>query len=365
MFNKTFTKGKAPPIYLASMIGYSVLFFATVGTLANILVLIVLFLSKKSRTSHYKRLISHLTLTDLLCCILLYLYVPVELFRHNWQYAKSLCKLIYPGITLCTNLSVGTILMITLERYRGVILPHLTPWRRCNVSVALVAVWIFCLIIIIPNIATLKVLLYEDKQYCNEHWQSKLLQKVYGISYFCLSFFLPFLAIAIMHGHIMYRLKNKELLPANISSWNQKSQNRITKVLTTVIFGFTICILPNKLLYLVWDIAPELEKKSNARFYLRTIQILYWSRVAIDPLLYCFLDTRFQKDLINMLKKIGALNIMEVEMKKTNISVLTSVRLDSLKIRSETLKKYEIENNDGVQKKNETPIIINDPTKSI
>ena len=347
MINETLAKGKAPPIHLAPLLGYSVLVFAIVGTLANILVLVVLSISQRSRTSHYKCLISHLALADFYCCVLLFSYAPVELLKHNWTYAKSLCKLIYPAITFCTNLSVGTILIIAVERYRGVILPYLTPWRRYNISVALGLVWIISFIIIIPNIITLQVLLYEDKKYCNEHWHNKSLQKAYGISYFFVAFFLPLLAIAIMHGHIMYRLLNREISPSNISSWNQKNENRITRVLTAMIFGFIICILPNKLLYFVWDVAPELEKDNDARFYLRTIQILYWSRVAIDPLLYCFLDTRFKKDLMNMLKRIGALSITEAEITRTNVSTLTSVRMDSIKMRSEVLKRYEIKNEDG------------------
>ena len=304
--NDTNITKRFPDIPLGTFIGVSIAVCASIGIAANILVLLVLSISARKRFSPYRYLISHLAASDLCCSIFLLVYVPIELRSHNWIYSEPACKVVYPMITFSTNLVVGTILTITIERYRGVVLPHRVAWKSRNVRIALVLVWMIGFAVVIPNILTLKVTYYENIDYCNEIWADKSVQKIYGISFFLCAFFIPLTGIVIMHLQIMFRLKCRDLEPANVNTYQHKMDIRITTVLCSIIVTFFICTLPNKLLYFVWDISPELEMNTtdNTRFYLRTVQILYYARVALDPLLYCFFDTRFRKDFEHSIKRI-------------------------------------------------------------
>ena len=132
MLNTTSTLKVFPPIPLTEYIGTTTAVFSSIGIVANLLVLTVLTISQRKRFSTYRYLISHLTVSDLICAIFLLVYVPIELNGHDWIYNEKACRFIYPVITFCTNLSIGTILIIAVERYRGVIFPHCKTWNKTN-----------------------------------------------------------------------------------------------------------------------------------------------------------------------------------------------------------------------------------------
>ena len=226
-----------PEIPLGKFIGISVAVFAVIGVVANLLVLVVLSMSQRKRFTPYRYLISHLAISDFCCSVFLLAYAPLELNSHNWIYDKRMCKLIYPMITFSTNLAIGTILVISVERYRGVILPHRVAWKPRNVWIALIVVWLTGLGITIPNIVVIKVTTYSNIDYCNESWDSDSWRKIYGISFFFCAFVLPLTAIIVMHVQIMIRLARRDLRPADCN-YQQKNDARITRVLTAIIFAF-------------------------------------------------------------------------------------------------------------------------------
>ena len=315
-----------PSIPLPEFSGISMAIFAVIGVIANGLVLLVLIISQRKQFSTYRYLISHLAFADFLCSIMHIVYVPVELKSHDWLYTDFACKIVYPSITFFEILAIGTIIIISLERYKGVILPHSAAWKKYNIWLALGVVWILGLLLIVPNVVYIKVTTYKNLHYCNEYWGDSRWQQVYGISFFLIAFFLPAVSIAIMHIHIMCRLHGRNLKPSNQSNHRNRNDSRIVRVLTGIILAFFICTSPNKILYLVWDIWPKLEKdpKSRTRFYLRTFQVLYFARVAVDPLLYCFFDTRFKQDFQNTKRTMRGISVSESDQSRTRTRTIST-----------------------------------------
>lgn len=288
-----------PEIPLGKLIGISVGVFASTGILINTLVLVVVLTAQRLRFTAYKYLMCHLAFADLMCSIMLCPYVPLELAQHNWIYEnKDACQLIYPMISCFSNVATGTIVLISVERFRGIVYPHRNPWQPRDVRIAFCIVWMASVGLVLPNAITLRINVYNNIDYCNEHWDNLTVRKVYGFSYFAFAFAVPLIGIAIMHVIMMIRLKSPELRPDNLSESQERQNTRIMRVLTGIIIAFFVCVCPNKILYFVWDLDPELEMSttSKARFYMRTFQVLYYARVAADPLIYCFFDTRFKKD---------------------------------------------------------------------
>ena len=66
--------------------------------------------------------------------------------------------------------------------------------------------------------------------------------------------------------------------------------------------------------------------ESKVRYNLRTIQLLYYARVAIDPLLYCFFDTRFKKDFKNSVKMLHGESFIDSETMRSRARSTTRSR---------------------------------------
>lgn len=325
--NSTQRLPEFPEVPLPKFSGISMAFFATVGVIANGIVLFVLVVSQRRKFSIYRYLIAHLSLADFFCSIMHIVYVPVELRKHEWVLPRSACKVVYPSITFFETLAIGTILIISFERYKGVILPHWREWRKINIWLMLCGVWVIDLLLVIPNIIKIQVTKYKNLNYCNEKWpEHTKWRQVYGLGFFFLGFFLPAISVCVMHARIMWRLKQRTR-PSNNSYYRERIDARIKRVLTGIIIAFFVCTSPNKILYLIWDIFPKLEMdlSSHIRYYLRTFQILYFARVAVDPLIYCFFDTRFKQDFEYTRKVV------------CGRSVITETSENSSRVRTRTL----------------------------
>ena len=295
---------------LSRFIGISVAVFAVIGILGNTLVLFVLLATPSKRFPVYRCLISHLSVADLICSILLILYTPIELNKHVWIYPEWFCPVLYPSISITTNLATGTILIIALERFFGVVKPY---WRQLNmrkVCIALATVWGWSILTVVPNILNLR-LNTGEYVWCGEFWDGyEKWQKPYGISFFFLAFFIPLLLITFLHGHIINRLCHPLVLPEQYTNTQNKDSHRVIRVLTLIVIAFAVCVSPNKILWFVYDVAPS-AWNPDLHLYLRTIQILYYSRVAIDPIVYCTFDTRFKKDCIYTAKRLQGKQVLE------------------------------------------------------
>ena len=318
-----------PDIPLGKEIGISTAVFAGMGISINALVITVMCLARTSQFSIYKHLMLHLALSDFFCSIMLVPYVPLELNAHDWEYPDAPCQIIYPIMSLLTNTSTGTVLIITIERFRGVWFPHARPWSSKDVWKAFAIVWSISVVSVLPNAIKLKVTHYPNIAYCNEIWGDITHQRVYGFLFVSVSFFIPLLCITVMHTLIIVRLKFKSILPDNMSISQKRQNRRIMRVLTGIVVVFFLTVSPNKILYFVWDVRPDLERSvtSKARLYMRTFQFFYWSRVAINPLIYCFVDTRFKNDLEKTKKRLRGLGTADSNIRRRSASQRTSTVL--------------------------------------
>ena len=294
-----------PSIPLGREIGISTAVFAAMGIVINALVIAVICLSRTTQFSAYKHLMLHLAMVDFFCSIALVPYVPLEINDHHWIYPDAPCQIIYPFISMLTNISTGTVLTLTIDRFRGVWSPHAHPWSSRDVGKAFAAIWTISLASILPNMMNLKVTRYSNISFCSEVWDKISHKRLYGFTFIAVSFIIPFLCITVMHTLIIIQLKFKSITSDNVSVDKQRENNR-SIVLTGIVVVFFLTVSPNKILHFVWDVSPELQMSltSKARFYLRSFQFFYSSRVAINPLIYCFFDTRFKNDLENTKKRL-------------------------------------------------------------
>ena len=266
---------------LSQFIGISVGLFAIMGLLGNSLVLTVMSIAPSKRLPNYRFLITHLSTYDLISSMLLILYTPLELHKHVWIYPEWFCPVLYPSITIAANLATGTILIIALEHYLGIVKPHWNQLSKSKVAVGLFAVWIWATVSVLPNIMSLR-LSTGDYIFCGEFWDGhESMQKLYGLSFFFIAFFIPLSAIAYLYGHIIHQLRKSGVVQYHSTLEGTLSHNALPRnpdtrhaihVLSLMIISFAICVSPNKILFFVYDVAPS-AWNSHTHFYLRTIQV--------------------------------------------------------------------------------------------
>ena len=178
-----------------------------VGGIGNSLVCYVLLVKRQRRRSIHL-LTLNLAISDLIVTVI---YLPTQMYllevQFTWGLGDVACRLIY-AINSCTvNASIGTLLVITYDRYTAVTQPivvHSRNTRRTKILIAIV--WVVSMVITFP------LLLVTDLHngFCSEHWPNENLQKGYWIAVFVLQLPLPMLFISFAYGVIIHSVRKSQ-----------------------------------------------------------------------------------------------------------------------------------------------------------
>ena len=283
-----------------------------IGFIGNFLVLLVSFNTCR-HLSVCKQLIAYLALSDFCCSILQTFFIPLELNGFIWIYPNFFCKILNPLTSLGSNVASGIVVAITAERYHGIVTPFKPRWSHQHANFAMLIIWIFSFAGIVPNIKSLNVVLDNNSKnkYCLEHWPNERDPKIYSLVVFVIYFTIPLLIVSFLNFVIILHLKNRnhllrdpdlhqnaQSLPRVANACQIKRDNvRRIKLLIAVTIMFAICTLPNKLQFVVYDFKPDLFSTRITYIISQLVQILYYFRVAVNPLLYAVVDKLFRRNV--------------------------------------------------------------------
>ena len=150
--------------------------------------------------------------------------------------------------------STGSLVAITIERYRAICLPFTPPLSKFKAK----------LIIAIVSMASFLVALPEVGAYnlgtpfgCIEIFPSKELRKAYSLLLFLACYLLPLLFIAPAYTRMILRLwHDRDDFPNGGVTEDPKSHKRkrnVLKMMVSVVVCYAICMLPTYALFLWLD----------------------------------------------------------------------------------------------------------------
>ena len=262
-------------------------------------------------------LIANMAASDLLISTFA---VPRELAEtftgpHRWLLdgvpGLALCKLVYFFQDISTAVSIQSLVVMAIDRYRGVVFPFrppiITP-KVCRVIVPII--WIVAMTIHGTYFYTVRLVMQDDKKsYCKFSWAPKFDKRRTQESYFIfISVFLIFVPLCViftLYALILIEL-NKQKVTENgasaIRRQRQKEDTAIVKKILIIVFLFVFCITPitvsSLLYYFAWDwhLPCGMDKLFSAA------KFIFYSNASLTPCIYVILSERYRrglKDLAN------------------------------------------------------------------
>ena len=283
---------------------------AIIGIMGNSAV--IAFYVKRLRTlSPWKFLVFHLACCDFLFAgmqILLALpSLTNEVGNLYWRYGLALCKIVRVTETLGGIIAIQNILIIAVERYKGILTPfrhHVDASKR--VKVALFGAWILALVSCVPILFFADV--NGDKNGACDEVFSKEKYEIAWSTYLLVIFgFVPFVLLGFMYGRIiMYlRTSSKKMVTIfqNLSDdqvrQRRNSEMRTIRMLVVVVVLFFFCIMPTRIISVIISLIDEGKLPlSEFSALLYCGYLTYPLHVAVNPVVYGFMDIEFRKALI-------------------------------------------------------------------
>ncbi|KAJ7305356.1 hypothetical protein JRQ81_011286 [Phrynocephalus forsythii] len=277
------------------------------GSLGNLLVMVILWCYRCSRTST-ELFLFHLALANLLL-VLTFPFGVVESLA-GWVFGTFLCKAL--SATHRINFYSSSLLLgcISVDRYLAVVYAIRTfqKQRTLSVHVTCLAVWLLSLLLAMPDLLFTEVWeggenlsVCHFKEYGDRGLQSWLATR---FLYHTVGFFLPSVVMCYCYAAIIRALCQSQRL----------QRQKAVKVAILVTSIFLVCWTPYHVV-IFWDTLTRLEAGNRlcAQEYGMTTAIIITEMVAfsyccLNPVLYAFVGIRFRHDACRILHDLGCLS---------------------------------------------------------
>ncbi|XP_045190876.2 QRFP-like peptide receptor [Mercenaria mercenaria] len=311
------SEGMKIPLYIyiiASLLNAAIFL---VGTVGNILVIIVVIRVRNMRTPTNVFLLN-LSAADVLVLVVCQPAGLLEFFgKDRWFLGGIMCKLVPLMENGVLHVSILTMLAVTFERYNA--LCHPFKYRMAStISVTIktiVGIWIVGTILTLPFLAMTEhedALFYDGSpiKVCrtkvNEMWRY-----CYTIFIFIAFFALPLFILIGLYTLIIKQLmsdKLKSLAQNNRTAVNtQRSRKQVVQMLIFIIVLFFVSLFPIRVFSLWLIFTPPAEAMQiGLEAYLNLIswaRILMYINSAGNPIIYSLTSTKFKSAFKRVLRR--------------------------------------------------------------
>lgn len=328
-----------------------------IGIIGNILVVAVAMSYNNRVPIVCNKLITHLAFYDLSFAIFQLIDAIPKFWTEKWVYGERMCKVFRSAEYLGSMLAVGVILIICVERYLKIV--H--PFKKFEISG-----WMLKVLLVgnfmLAVVGALPLFLFHqmdwELEYCKLNWPEHGDSIKYNITLFVLYFLIPVVIITKLYAKIIFTIKSQHFYKQKINNPKYSAANKLSNrnndderedenqeyerdeviiqtrkdssfqkrptsdnrtiiiSLVAVVIAFILFVFPRHMVYIYFDsrgwhedyIYSEDELSVDAYFYLNYIaHIPYTFHVAINPVIYSLIDSRWRKDLKKLFTKFHRL----------------------------------------------------------
>lgn len=261
----------------------------------NVLVCLIIVQRKRFRfrSSTLDYLFLNLALADITVAVFaIPRYVLNHAFAHPLDSVGDfLCRFVTGGNLMWTGgaASVFTLVTIAFER-RHASRPYQVGHKlsKPRLRVLVLSSWIFACLL---NLPLFFIMSYDSRSnFCIETWPHPLLPKVYGIIWFSVVGAVPIAIMAIIYSKVVYHLWVKRSL-GRLHHRALFIPRKATKMAITLTVIYSICWLPNLILYiLAFNISGDFY---GSPLYGWTV-VLTCLNSTVNPFVYTLQSRRFR-----------------------------------------------------------------------
>ena len=282
---------------------------SVIGVLGNTLVLVISLINWKS-SRRFRKLAALLALADLIFAIV-EIITAAQLFKTcKWLYKTFFCKFSKGAINIGGIFALSLIAIIALERYLAIV----KPFRRSKLQLSF-WVWpflalLFSIISVIPLFIVYEV---STDGICVEKWpQGSNGSLIYSCYLLIGTFIIPMGIISYFYYCVVKKVwGNARNLQTTgngkqILGKRERSNKRVMVILLAIAGAFFVLVFPNRIICVILDITGTNNMTNTTyRMWKYTALFPYFFHVSVNPIIYSFIDKRFQQQVLGLFKVKG------------------------------------------------------------
>ena len=206
--------------------------------------------------------IANMAISHLLFLICL---IPQVLFQLNtWlidgPLGQALCKLSGYLVDVSSAVSIQSLVIIAVDRFRAVVFPLRSPLissKRCRFFI--LATWIIAMVVVCPSLFTWKVVEQPEGLACVRQWKAAVeessFKETFPVAMTILYLYFPLVFIGILYLIIAFKMKAnkiKGLQSVNVREQRLKRERNVLKMCIAIVLVFAVCWVPSSIWWLLF-----------------------------------------------------------------------------------------------------------------
>ena len=280
-----------------------------VSLFGNLAVIVVVARNKRMWTPT-NILIANVAASDLLISTFAIPRELVEIFagRERWLIDGTtgliLCKFVFFFQDISIAVSIESLMVIAIDRYRGIVFPFRPPLitaRVCKVLIPII--WIVAMCLHAPYFYTARLVMRDNKQYCTFSWAPKFDERQTQEGYFALVViffvFLPVSVILTLYTLIVFELKRKvqDSGALDVRRQRLKQDAAIMKRILIIVLILVLCTTPITVSALVFYFAWDWQLPCGMDILLSAAKFVLYLNASLNPCVYIVLSEKYRQGL--------------------------------------------------------------------
>ncbi|XP_028829147.1 neuropeptide Y receptor Y8a [Denticeps clupeoides] len=288
-----------------------------VGLVGNVCLVFIISRQKEMRNVT-NILIANLSCSDILMCLVCLPVTVIYTLMDRWILGEALCKVTPFVQCMSVTVSIFSLVLIALERHQLII--HPTGWTPAagHSYLAVAVTWMVACFISLPflsfNILTnspfqnlsIPFNPFSDHVICMELWPSERNRLAYTTSLLLFQYCLPLLLILLCYLRIFLRLRRRKDMLEQASEIRQRKARgaqRINAMLASIVVAFALCWLPLNIFNTLFDWYHQALPSCQHDIIFSACHLTAMASTCVNPVVYGFLNSNFQKELKNTLHR--------------------------------------------------------------
>ncbi|XP_056899613.1 cholecystokinin receptor isoform X1 [Takifugu flavidus] len=343
---------------------YALIFLVSV--IGNLLIIVVLTVNKRMRTVTNTFLLS-LAVSDLMMAVFCMPFTLIPSILKNFIFGAAMCKIVSYFMGISVSISTFSLVAIAIERYSAICNPLKSRvWQtRSHAYRVIATTWVLAFLIMIPypiisHLDSFQGPNNTTAHQCRHKWPIATAEQTWYILLLLVLFAIPGLVMIVAYGLIsreLYRgihfemshrkdatvVKNGltssassddgdgcyvaqrprslemstiagssralrgEQPRSNTSEAKLEAKKRVIRMLVVIVVLFFLCWMP---LYCAntWRAFDDISaKQALSGAPIAFIHLLCYTSACVNPVIYCFMNTRFRKALLATFSCCGVL----------------------------------------------------------
>ena len=291
---------------VGATVGYSLIL--VVSLVGNSLIVLIVYKTPTLRKP-INMLIANMAMSDLLYPMFL---SPVELAKSHvgsWligsTLGEALCKMhsFLAGVSMLV--SVQSLVLLTVDRFRAVVLPlRLRLISRKLCLYLIVGTWILAVAFESPYLFAYKLVEDPEGMKCVRQWEEAFGEEssyaIYVVVVIILFFCIPFFLLVILYSIILMNLK-EQVHPGGPSA-NTKQQRtirnrKVPKMAIAIVVVFFICWIPVYTNVVIVYFVPEIRSSCSFNLYYIFTYFMSIANCAVNPIICLIFSSNYRKAL--------------------------------------------------------------------